>query len=529
MFSVPQAIVGDLLRNGSGLFLCGLLGGLAMPVLLFMALQQHGPIDPVEPTYIPMHVALIQINMFVFTAMLITAQRTPSRTSRVYTLPVTTFTLVTWQFFPAMVLAMGNSLLSTLFLNQCFGLNWPLWGPALFAGVATVAIQAVLNQTEKPIWIVSLLTLMAVTLGLWLKSRYGDLFRMPNRYWETVTLSDVGTLFGFTVMSYWAAIVGLARSRRGDDLPSIDWKRYFEGSLQNWGRDARPFRSPFAAHQWFDWRTKGWPMPAASIFVLSMGLMTWLIVDRDPRQLLLGFLGGGGLICVIAVVGGLILGNSGASDTNFAMGHFLATRPMTTPQMANSILITAGKSVLQSWLIWGASFLVVHLAVRFFGAVPEMRIPEAFGWWYWPATFIGPWILVTTLGAICLTGRVQQIILSLLGLFVLFLIGDWSTNHWLTPDMKMILARTVVCIATVAIILAAVMLYLQARRMQLIQTRTAVLAWGGWFLLSVLIALEWMLTRTRPWPFHVFEIGLVALAIAPFASIPLAIGWNRNR
>ena len=211
MRSVPVALTWEMLTRGRWTLLAFALAANVMPVFLLTAMRNDGRLDPQEPSSLIMHVVLIQINMFIFGAALFDAAGQPSR---LYALPITTASLVAWQMLPAMAAMALESVASTALLNAAFDVGWPLWGPALFAAVGVAAIQAVLWTTEKSGWIVLAIANVGAVLGLWFKLRFGPMFSQPTHQWVEVTPIEVLTLLMFAGVSYYAAIVGVARPKR---------------------------------------------------------------------------------------------------------------------------------------------------------------------------------------------------------------------------------------------------------------------------------------------------------------------------
>ena len=78
-------------------------------------------------------------------------------------------------------------------------------------------------------------------------------------------------------------------------------------------------------------------MPAAVAVVSAGGFIGWFFGSRDPEELLRGFVVGGGGLWLIGFIGGIAFGNSGPSDSNFRIGSFSATRPISNRDLAYAI------------------------------------------------------------------------------------------------------------------------------------------------------------------------------------------------
>lgn len=529
MRSIPVAMTWEMLSHGRWTLPASVLGGNALPVLLLGALRLQGATELDDPSTIVMHFMFVQVSMFCFAAGAFSAQGAPAR---LFAWPIRTATLVATQMLLTMLVVGLETFASGAALNALFDLNWPLWGPALFAATAVAAIQATLWLTEKsPAWLPWALALVAGLLGFWLKSRYGEPFSQPNRYWSEVTPSEILTMLGITALSFYVAVIGVARQRRGDVLPAFGVFAWFERTFDTAPSVGQPFRTPAQAQFWYEWRQKGWAMPAATIFGMILGCSLWAISIRDGRELLNGFLAGGGLLSVVALVGGVILGNSGQSDSNFGMGHFLATRPMTSKEMSHAILKVGAKSVLISWSIWAAAFAVVWVVLLAFKAIPP-EIPadwRQIGGWYLLATLLGPWIAVGLLSSLGQPGSSRFAISVFSAVFLLILTRPLFEQHFLSYQAQQQVDEAIVVCLGAIFVLGTAWAFIAARRRHLIEARTAWTIIGVWTMLSGFIVLESWRQSEFSVTASVLAIGLLATVFAPLATAPLALTWNRNR
>lgn len=525
MRSIPQALVWEMWRHGRWYLLAGLLAANLTPALLFTALQFHGAIDPGHSSFLTMHIVLVQINGFVFAAMAFSAQ---GNLARLYAMPASTPTLVTWHLLPMMVLVGAESAAGSAALNAQFGLGWPVWGPAFFAAVMVAAIAALHWLTEHSEWeFVALLT-VPLALGLWFKARYGATFSMPESFWQQVTPAEGATLAAIALLAYGVAVYGVSRNRRGQPLPPLGVTAWLERTFAPAPYRARSFRSPATAEFWFEWRKKGIAMPAATATGLAVGLAIWLIASRDLDALLQGLTAGGALLSLGAMIGGLIMGNCGSTDIEFAMTSFQATRPVTSPQLARALLQTAILSVLLAWLIWAAAIAVFFLLCGMLG-VPAPQWPATLGWWFFPAALIGAWTVLSFLASIGLIGRS--------GLFVhlaCWLLGGFALSrlvvmYTLSIPRQRMFWEVAVTLTAVILILSSAWAFFAARRRRLIGWTTIYVAASLWLALGGAVALTNMLHARERYAMFAPLIAICALAVAPLATAPLALAHNRHR
>ncbi|HEV3024290.1 MAG TPA: hypothetical protein VGX76_17565, partial [Pirellulales bacterium] len=512
MRSIPLAMTWEMLRRGRWGLLAAALGANLLPAILLTALRYDGALVRGDPSQIVIHVALVQINMFLFAAAVFAAQGHPSR---LYAFPVPTSQLVAWHLLPAMAAVAIESLASTAALNAVFDLGWPLWGPALFVAVALVWVQAACWLTEKTAWLVVAMTLVAVFFGLWLKSRYGPIFSQPSHYWTQVTPMEVATMLALAMAAYATAVVGVGRNRRGQPLRSfgiVAWLgRVFEGSP----RDGLCFRTPAQAQLWFEWQKKGWFIPGMVVFCIFVGFGAWLTFSRRADDLCGGFVVGGGLLSLMGLIAGMIIGNVGPNDENFEIGSFLATRPMTSAHLAQSILKTAAKSVLMAWFIWAGAFLALYLLLLAIDAVPRLNLPTELGWRYLPATLLGSWVVVATAASIGLTGRSRPFVEVLLLSFASFVVVSLFSKYALSPQARQQLVHGAAYAAAAAMALGTAWAFAAALRRSLVRRRTVYLACAAWASLASLVALERASHTIAPPHIDAFVLGIAALVVAP--------------
>jgi hypothetical protein len=534
MRSIPVAMTWELFRRGRWRLVGGALAANALPAIVLAALHFEGGLSPREPSTVQIHYMMMQLNMFMFGATVFAVQGSPSR---LYALPVTTATIVAWHLLPAMVVMVVESVLSTVALNALFDLNWPLWGPALFLAVMLAGIDAAIWLTEKSAWTVLALALVAAVFGFWFKSRFGPLFSPPQRLWTELTAPEVFTMAVAGLLAYAVGVVGVARNRRADRWPEIGIVAWINRVLDPAPALGAPFPSPLAAQFWFEWRQKGWAMPAAVVLLMTFGLAIWLIFSRDPLVLIGAVVVGGGMLSLLGGVGGLLIGNCGPNDANYEMGQFLATRPVTSPDMARTLLRTAGLSTLIAWAAWVIAGLLVYGILLAFQWGPKMAVDRnlILPWWYFPATLLGPWTVATFGASILLTGRTKPFVVIGSVLFVLWLALQIFAKYYLSQMGREAMYEGLAAACGGAAIGLTVWLFVVARRRALVGTSVAIAALTGWLVLCILAATlvprdpPYSILTQFPWQGWLVLAGLLALVVFPLAAMPLAIAWNRNR
>ena len=529
MRSIPLAMSWAIYKHSRWQLVVAILGANWLPVFLLFALSAHGPIDSAEPAYVTIQMIFVQLQIFAFGAALLMAHEL---TRRMFTMPVTNSMLVAGEMFPAMILMALQQLASTALLNATFQLNWPLLSPALFAAVAYAMVLAAMWISDKSPWQPVCFGIAGSIIGLWFKSRHGKMFSMPDHTWQTVTPSELITLAVFATVAYYLAVIGLARSRCGIVL-SIPVNSIRLGGLLTNGRTALTsigprFATPARAQFWFEWREKGWKLPAIVVTALVTGIAIWVIFSREPKLLVEGLVFGGAIMAGVAWVGGLVVGNCGMSDSDMPMGQFRATRPLTDRDMARTILQTASGTVVISWAIWLVTFLIILGILIATGSAPEPLLPAAVKWWFFPASLLGSWTLAATMTVVCLTGHGQLCAKVIIPTLIAVVI-DMMISIFVSPAVRAWIQSTTLVVLGAGIGLLALAVMVVARRRALIEDWQLAGAAIAWITLGTIIVVEASRMPTVKPPLIVMLVGLSAWVVAPLAAAPLAVAWNRHR
>ncbi len=526
MRSIPLAMICDFGQRGKLIFLAAFLGALALPGMLFSAMKLEGILDSLELELLPIYMILILINGMGFAAAVMHAF---GRTARFYALPISTATLAIWHLLPGMMAMVVLSVTTTALLNAAFGLSLPLWGPALFLAVALAATQAVLWLTVKSAWSIPALTAVAIAMAHWYQTRHGAVFSPPTRFWQEVTPGEVLTMLAAAALSTCVACIAIARDRCGEALTSPRLKAWVERLFDPAPAIGLPFRTPAQAQFWFEWRQKGPGLPAATLMGLVVGFVCWLIFSRVPKDLFDACVGGGAMLSAVGLVIGIIMGNTGPVDTNFAMGQFLATRPLANPELARPIVKTAALGVVLAWIIWALAFLGVYAVFLAVGVSPMPTLPPGVHWWYFPATLLGLWTTVTIVTCLGLMGRPTLVTSVAIAGFASFIAILIVSKHALSFDGQILLFEWLRSGFGAACVAGTVAVYIAALRRGLVGAPTAGLAGAAWCALCMFMVVDRVIGPGRSLHEYVLVAGLLALAVAPMAAAPLAIAWNRQR
>ena len=528
MRSIPLAMTWEMLRRGGWYVVAYFLGAQLIISIVFGSLARAG-VDFEDPSLVGVGASFLLTYMFLFSVSALGYQGPPSR---LYTYPIPSSTIVSGHLLVSMA-SVGLQLWQTIFLmNTFFKTHWPLWGPVMFAAAAVCSIQATIWFTEKSAWAPLAIAVVAGLLGFWYHFRcgVGAGGRFPTVLWTSVTLADFGGFLAVTAASFVVGNIAVARNRCGEQFKPLGIHAWLCRVLDFAPNEkALPFRSPAEAQLWYEWRLKGWGMPATVVLGLIIGLAIWLMFVRDPKLIGTGFLVLGGYLSVPGLVCAFIIGNTGRVDTDFEMGHFLGSRPMQSAEMARTILKMTAQSLLLAFSIWAGAFLFTGAILLAYGLAPGDIVPKEIPWWFFFAAPVGCWTVITVLASIGLTGRPVLFAKICCAILALYLASVFFSVFVLTEKGRDQFFTGVALIICIVLLSVTAWLFITALRRQLIRLPSAVACAIVWIALSSLCVLIGMQYPGGELVNYFAVVALVALVVAPIAAAPLAVSWNRTR
>jgi hypothetical protein len=462
--------------------------------------------------------------------------------ARLFTLPVT----VGWLVGPPLLLGTAVIVTSWLLAAVCmlrpFGMeNVPLWWPALCGAAVLAWIQA-LSWFPFPLPWVRLGCVGAFLLVVF----YSTLLLVHNEINEALM---VGLFLTLLLLAYALALTGVSQARRGTgtrepfqlgavvvqpDLPAPP-----------------PFSSPLRAQLWLDWKVHGWVflfVPALWVMVALPNMyftemvlkqrvsheFPWLEQARaavGDSWLLMGYMLLGPLM--IAACGGPEMGKAGLRLTDHVCPPFLATRPMSAPDMIKSKLIVSAAGVVGTWMLLLATAFCWAAWMGRIGEMSDRLIALTGSEWAAVGALVGgqvalmalAWLWLVSglwlgaLGRPLVTGvAVAFTVFGLIG--VAWLLAGWPEGGWPLLD-----GAIVVCV--VGKIVAGYCVGRQLLRERMVRTLTLSLMAAGWVLFAVVvITFEFLIIPDAArWA----GITLVMLPLASPLAAPLALARNRTR
>ncbi|QDT94105.1 hypothetical protein [Gimesia algae] len=422
---------------------------------------------------------------------------------------------------------------------------WPVTGPTLFLMTLVMVVHSAYWNLQ-PIGFIRILFWSGFGLGMlyWLLTRYfpqglnGPLFP-----WTQVTLSELATMLLVNVIAWIVAVRSFASVRCGTTVHSWMWERVtaFLSSFKH--RTLRKenigFPSAWSAVSRLYWldscRTLTLIIALLGCLVFFINLSSYLYhasqgkVELDPNMS--PMFGLSALFSIQAAIvilfGGLI--NSLSTRNYSQMKGYLAGVPLSDRELSAVLLRCILKCVILSLLFvvilgLGGSYIAFVLSqgtdvirqcwqsVVTFESKSELLITAGYALLaYW--IFVANSISLFWLNSTCFAGN---LILLLPLLLVASIFGIFY------PVFGFVLLLLFVGLSWSATVIA----YIQAYRARLIGVQVI---WLAALFCLIVPAFYWNFWSYNELPTKLFQSSLLVFTVLPFATIPLAVSWNRHR
>lgn len=480
-------------------------------------------------------------------------------------LPVSSRAIASWMMFTMVGLVVLLELLTSgvyrmLFFDEHWLTDyWPMLGPLLFVATLILVGHCLFWMLHAPSF-TRLGVGLTVLVGMfyWFISRYYPHgFQADLVPWSRVSLSEFVTLQAACVAAWYLGTRAFAQFRSGTAFPSPAWERTarWGNALLTGAIPEQPLmplsRSDTLAK--LHWRDS---CHRAVIFsgilfgclvmglTLSMGARLHLerghLLDAVQGCLMLTYTSS----FIASIVVAFMLGDGLCAPGRTEMRRYLANAPLKDTELnrrlfrnlvkacAGTLAMILGMLLLSLTIIsllWGPE-LLQQLTRRVF--TEGGYFVQAF------LVFAGFWLIAANVVSVLWTGRTWFINTAVGVVFggLIFYIVAIQLLDMLFPHSRF--ARGIILVMFLfvyAVIMGGTFTaYVAALSQRLISKRKTVLilllfCLGLCSILGLIVWENAQYYRPAQWTFFFIYSALLTLLLAPFATIPLALSWNRHR
>jgi hypothetical protein len=442
---------------------------------------------------------------------------------RTFTLPVRTGLLVNCPILlGASAIAFLQFVWAFLFLLP-LGVHYPLGWFTIYWVAALATFQAIVwclaRHTNLLVVILVLAVALFIRLAMVLTEDHD-----PNR--AAVCLLTI------LPAAYLGARLGIKRQRGGHGRILGGVQGLVDRVAGVWFGRQGPFASGAKAQLWMEWRRNAVPpliALGASLVIVCAGFVH--LADHDD----LGAFGsawfyiGCSLLTLWAFIAGLLVSRD-ASSRSLALSSFLATRPVTSGELAFAKIKLVGRMTVCGWLLYAVGLAFWFGSSEGHPDLPFLRQDNALNPTMCFVALGLAWHLVGAL-PLWLTGRIASPAwagLLLLGGYV----GLANALQFLDKEVGLRVALAwLFAVAFLAKLLVAGWAFREANRRRLLSPRTSVKYLVFWVLGTIcFVAIAVVLCEGTAFPRRLVVLG--AALMIPLARVglaPLALARGRHR
>jgi hypothetical protein len=445
--------------------------------------------------------------------------------SWMFTLPVSTHTLVFWPMLQSVLVIGGLGEAWAQFVLRPAGFSVEPGLAAAFLGAIVAVLQAILWMPFPLPWLRLLAAVLLMPALITLPQLWSVLYLDP-----TVLM---GVLLGLIPVAYGVAFVGVSRARSS---AGAEWRWLPRRSRSASERVLRPFSSPAQAQLWLEWRLHGKTvfLTLGAFFLYPIILLFFLDPVVSGREICRG-------LFTFPLLDAFLMGYGPGRVSPWyphqaGVSSFIAARPL------RSTTIIAAKfkvALLRTLAAWGMTLVLLLAMLVYFGQYKGMlnwgdlvlgRLSPLEGVVVLVLLIALTWLFLIQNLYVALSGRKWIGYLSggvgfLLLMAVAFFFGDPERFN---PRASL---------PWVAGGLIVLKLFLAGWFFRILQRRRLVsataLALGAGLWLGTVLLVFGLLVYLRPderLPLHWLALGAVLLLpLARPAAAPLALEWNRHR
>ena len=541
------------------------VGTLVMAPLLFLVITrlQGLNLDYMEHDLTGYHFAYLGLSWIAFLGVALHALSGSEKICRA--LPVSSRAIASWLMFSMVGLVVALQLLTNgvyrmLFFDEHWLADyWPLLGPLLFIVTLILVGHCFYWSLHAPSF-TRLFLGAALVVGMlaWFLSRYyPNGFHTEEVPWSRVTLGEFVLMQFVSIAAWYQGTRAFAQVRAGITAPSPAWKQmevwwngFVSGAIPQQQPEPLSRRSALAKLHWRDSCRQavilGGLLFGSMVLVVTLGIGSQLNSDQSSvRQIVAGYWGITLMACFIAsILVAFLLGDRICNKGRTEMKSFLAIAPLPDQDLNRILFRNLVKtSVLTLAMIFSALLLSLGITTLLWGPeVLNFMLKQFFASTEFQLSFlliaIGFWVIAANAVSVFWTGRtwfINTVVGVGFGGFIVYvitfnLLGAFFRGSWVAAAIVSMMLLTVYLLIVGGTFAA----YLTACRRELISKKKAGLALVFWCGLGVIFSVTLLNEAARSgleprWSMFWIYSAISALFLMPFATIPLALSWNRHR
>jgi hypothetical protein len=443
----------------------------------------------------------------------------------------------------AVFTAVSLYLLTAVFFNWATHMAWPILLPCLYMTACIIFLHAIAWSLPA----VPALQIVFSTIGLIV------LCVLYFHDQHSSDLSNAPSLLIFMVLCTCLALQGAALDRRSQRLKlTILWNQ-----IVLVARACLPWKSctsmsPQRALFWFHWIKKGWIMPAVSVILMILGYaLIWAVpwTWTDPAEFIMLYFT---CIFLFHLVGLPLLASfvtCQQETQNQGLPTYTSSLPVTNRELLLAYLKASLASLAMSWAVFAIGLCLLQLLLMITGkghyteqlfsnlrditqvsrpSSGEGGLPSQYLYHILMALFLIPWAALGLIGTMLLSGRRSVGVITMIIIFALPTIPTLAEALDAPKPVFAALYALEAILFIVAIIGGTISAYAYGTLKRRIHPYLTIGA------LLVYIALNLLFAQVI-WrdPNEILGslalLAVVTLPLAPFATAPLALAWNRHR
>ncbi|MAX35924.1 hypothetical protein [Gimesia sp.] len=535
------------------------LGSLSLRELIYLL---EGPTDSGSVNPFHFHFAFLATSWVTFIAVCLQALQGSQQMIR--GLPISSARIASGLMFSSvgvvvLLSLVTNGLYRLVFFDEHWLADyWPVLGPLLFLCTLVMVGYHCFWSMHAPGFLKVAGWGMAFgLLFYWFVSRY-----YPHGFakgvvpWSHVTLTEFVTLQLVSLVAWLGGVRAYSNIRNGAAMPSPQWDQtqlwwtaLITGRIPERMSVPLSRRMTLARMHWsgscqravivggilFGVAVLIVNLAAAAMYDSSSPELNNLLELSETFQVSTLVLSG---IAAIGVT--IMLAGSVAGTGNTEMNRSLAMTPLSDRELSASLFGNMWKTCLACSVMLQLALLLSYAGFLMMQGTEIVHSNYDMGEWlkqnliYSSVAMIGSWILTANLLALCWTGRqwvCNTVVGVVVGGSVTFMIISQILRSSGFYQAAQLLEKSVFLVMTLSIISATIGAWLDAGKRCLIRkrTRNAALCCS---IAGLVLFKTWVFRQTvgpDHWIGFLWIATLIALILAPFATIPLALSWNRHR